>query len=98
MGDLEDFGPLLALPVVFLGVQKVADLLSGNIAPGVDLPKKTEEELQANPPKPLTDFLPKVPGRSKSSDSNDFYSPTAPLTKYFPLAKAGDEIASDDFS
>ena len=96
---IENVAPLLALPMIFIGAQTLAEMGSDKIAPGVDLEPKTAEELEKNPPKPLTSFLPDwMPfgggGNDESAGQdavmketgNDFYArrEDQPL-KLFPL-------------
>ena len=78
-------------------MQKVAELGSDKIAPGVDLAPKTAEELSADPPKPILSFLPDwgpfkpaaedvsaVEQTAAGTDSTDFYAPSAEPINYFP--------------
>jgi hypothetical protein len=60
LGLTEDLAPLLMLPPLFFAIQKAADLGADQIG-GVDLEPKSPEEAAANPPKPLTSFLPTIP-------------------------------------
>lgn len=98
MIEIEQVAPLLVLPVVFVGAQTLAEMGSDKIAPGVDLQPKTAEELEKDPPKPLTSFLPDwMPGGGGGDKSvepvdedsgNDFYARReGEPVKFFPSDK-----------
>ena len=95
MIEIEQIAPLLVLPVVFVGAQTLAEMGSDKIAPGVDLQPKTAEELEKDPPKPLTSFLPDwMPGGGggdktvepvDEDSGNDFYARReGEPVKFFP--------------
>ena len=95
---LSTLAPLAAFPPMFLAIQAIAEIGSDKMGDAglLDLEEKTPEQQKAEPPKPLTSFLPDpkslLPTLPKTPELGpeykDFYAPRpGEKTTFFPLAR-----------
>lgn len=80
MDLMETLAPLAAFPIMFVAVQKVAELGSDKMGEMgmIDLEEQSRQE-EKKAPAPLTSFLPEVPNPFAKKYAPDFFAPPRPL-------------------